>query len=206
MCACVCVLPTLSFAWLSLWLRCCRCQRCCCWCCCCFCVLMFLLLLIFYDWRSFVGCWRCCPVSASPFHTQFVYIACYICGAMPVSLLQFDNHCEVELSWAATRHGVAIRSYINVCCCCCCLIILYAHHLAILHSCCCFCCCCWRAFNTFLFYAVDSLIYYTHTHAKLINMRLLLLPYCSFVHLSSHHTHTATKSATTTNTNAIMKL
>lgn len=150
---------------------------------------MFLLLLIFYDWRSFVGCWRCCPVSASPFHTQFVYIACYICGAMPVSLLQFDNHCEVELSWAATRHGVAIRSYINVCCCCCCLITLYAHHLAILHSCCCCFCCCWRAFNTFLFYAVDSLIYYTHMQNSLICVCCCCLIVVLYTFQVTTHTH-----------------
>lgn len=121
-----------------------------------------LLLLLCVDvfiashflWLKVV-CWRCCPVSASPFHTQFVYIARYICGDMPVSLLQFDKHCEVELSSDASRR---CQTQLHCVLYCCCFIIWYAHHFAILHS-----CCCWRDFNTFLFYVVDSLIYYTHT-------------------------------------------
>lgn len=48
-------------------------------------------------------CWRC-PVSASPFHTQFVYIASYICGGprlQPVTVWQAhgdaSERCHAQL-------------------------------------------------------------------------------------------------------------
>lgn len=100
----VCVLPTLSFAWLSLWLRCCRCQRCCC----CFCVLMFLLLLIFYDWRSFVGV----VALFLPLLFTLNLFTLLVTYAATCQLACYSLISIVRWRWAVTRHGVARRNYI----------------------------------------------------------------------------------------------